>query len=70
MNKLKTLRESRNLTQVDLAEISGVPQSTISRIESGFFKKGPSIDNVVKLAKALGVPVAELLEDDEDSKET
>lgn len=60
MQMLKQLRESKGLTQMELARRSGVPQSTICDIEAGR-TKGPTLRVAVKLAAALGVPVERLL---------
>ena len=57
---LKTLREEKGLTQVDLANKAQVERTYIVKLESGD-KKNPSLDILKKLAKALGVPVTELL---------
>jgi transcriptional regulator with XRE-family HTH domain len=57
---LKTLREDKGLTQVDLAKRANVERTYIVKLESGN-KKNPSLDILKKLAKALGVPVTELL---------
>ena len=35
MNKVKQLREERDMTQAELSELSGIAQDRISRIESG-----------------------------------
>jgi transcriptional regulator with XRE-family HTH domain len=58
---LKTLRESRDLTQVELAKRADVTQAYIAKLEAGE-KKNPSLDVLKRLARALGVPVTELLE--------
>jgi transcriptional regulator with XRE-family HTH domain len=57
---LKTLREEKGLTQVDLANKAKVERTYIVKLESGD-KKNPSLDILKKLAKAFGVPVTELL---------
>ena len=57
---LKALREDRGLSQVDLAKKADVGRTYIVKLESGD-KKNPSLDILKKLAKALGVPVTELL---------
>ncbi|HNW23466.1 MAG TPA: helix-turn-helix transcriptional regulator [Candidatus Dojkabacteria bacterium] len=48
---LKELRSKKKLTQEDLAIISGVPRTTISRIETG--KRNISIDKLILIANAL-----------------
>lgn len=57
---LKSLREDRGLSQVDLAKRAHVGRTYIVKLESGD-KRNPSLDILKKLAKALGVPVTELL---------
>ena len=49
--QLVTLREKRGLTQTELAERSGVPQSEISRIERGSVH--PTERTLVRLADSL-----------------
>ena len=48
---LAQARHGRNITQKDLSELSGVPQSEISRIESG--RANPTIETVARLVTAL-----------------
>ncbi|MDD4565370.1 MAG: helix-turn-helix transcriptional regulator [Eubacteriales bacterium] len=57
--KIKELRKQRGLSQQDLSDKSNVPQTTISDIELN--KVIPSIEKVVRIAKALNVPLEELL---------
>jgi transcriptional regulator with XRE-family HTH domain len=53
--KLRQLRESKGLTQQQLAERLGyVTNSYVSDVESGHFI--PSRDKLKKIARALGVP--------------
>jgi transcriptional regulator with XRE-family HTH domain len=65
--RLKETRESRGLTQVELATLSGVGRPTISNIENG---KTSGIDFQVleKLANALGVNAAVLIEHTTEKK--
>jgi len=49
---VRAARESRSLTQRQLAEISGVRQSNISAIESG--RRVPSADTLNRLIVACG----------------
>lgn len=58
---LKRIREEKGLTQVELAEKSGITREYITMIESGA-RKNPTIDVLKALAKALRVNVTELLE--------
>ena len=60
--KLKRLRRGRGWTQQELSEASGVAQSTIAQIEK-MRREEPRPRTLKKLAAALGVETAELLED-------
>ncbi len=60
--KLHRRRREAGLSQVELAEASGVAQSTIAGIEGGNHAK-PHPRTLRKLAAALGVEIRELLED-------
>ena len=58
-DNLKELRTRRLLTQVQLAEKSGVNQVTIARIERN--QVDPRFSTMRRLAKALDVDPTELL---------
>lgn len=49
---IKSVRQRKGLTQEQLAELSGMTRSTISKIEAGKFNA--SIDLLEKLIKPLG----------------
>ena len=51
--KIKELRREKNLSQEDLANLSGVRQGLISHYERG--SRQPGIENMQKIARALGV---------------
>ncbi len=55
---LKQFRESRVLTQEELAKASGVSLSQIIRLESG--KNRPRPATIRKLAKALGIGASKI----------
>ena len=57
-NRLRELREARNLTQAQLADLIGVSRKTVNTVENGVFI--PSTVVALKLAGALGCPVEEL----------
>lgn len=59
--KIKRLRVKRGLTQEQLAKRAGVIRVTIARIEAGM-RKTPALSTRKKLAKALDVPITELLD--------
>ena len=56
---IKALREQRNLTQAELAELIGVSSKTVSKWETA--KGLPDITLLQPLAAALGVSVIELM---------
>ena len=56
--RIKSLRKSKGFTQEELAQRTGLPQSHISKLENG--KHSPSAMTLEKIARALGVPTAEL----------
>jgi XRE family transcriptional regulator, regulator of sulfur utilization len=60
--KLRSLREERGLTQKEAAKLANVSQLTLIRLESG--KRDPYMPTVTKLAKAYGVPLEELVEEE------
>lgn len=49
--QLKAARISMNMTQQDLADMTGTQKSNISRMESGSYN--PSLDFLVKVAASL-----------------
>lgn len=57
--RLRTLRLKKNLTQAALAKKVGVTRGYLARLEMG--RHDPPLSRLRKLAKALGVPLAELL---------
>jgi transcriptional regulator with XRE-family HTH domain len=59
--RIQQLRESKGWSQSELARQSGVPQTTISRLEAG--KIGVvNLAHLEKLADAFGVNAAVLIE--------
>lgn len=56
--KLKEQREKRKISQQELADLSGVPISTIQSLEIN--RRRPLVITATKLAKALGVTTPEL----------
>ncbi len=50
-DRVRELRQKRGLTQVDLSERLGLPQSRISEIESG--ARAPNLVTILRLAVAL-----------------
>lgn len=50
--RIATIREEKKLSQQELADLSGITQTNISRIEQGKYSVG--FDILVKIAEALG----------------
>ena len=55
-SQIREARKSLNITQEDLAKLSGTQKSNISRMESGRYN--PSLDLMVKVAGSLGRKVS------------
>jgi transcriptional regulator with XRE-family HTH domain len=56
---LRTARRLKDITQAQLAQQSGVDQTTISDIERGR-NRNPSWETVVRISRALGVEPHEI----------
>ena len=56
---LRQLRETRGLSQQQLAKLAGVPRPTWASLESG--SANPTLSVLVKVAGALGVSIEELI---------
>ena len=57
-NKLKKVRKSQKVTQLELAQQVGVSRQSIYAIEAS--KSEPSLSLALKISKALSVPVEEV----------
>jgi transcriptional regulator with XRE-family HTH domain len=57
--RLRAVRQARGITQVQLAKVLGTQQTAISQVELG--NRGLTIQQVVKLAKALNVSTDAIL---------
>ncbi len=60
--KLRVLREERGLTHKEAAKLANVSHWTLSRLESS--KLPPYMPTVTKIARAYGVSVEELVEEE------
>jgi transcriptional regulator with XRE-family HTH domain len=58
--RIKELRETKKITQEQLAELIGVETNTLSRIENGI--NFTTFDNLKKLADFLDVEIKDLFE--------
>src|SRR5260370_25108592 len=62
-NRLKELRESKELSQGDIEKRTGLLRCYISRVENGHTV--PAIETLEKMARALEVPLYRLFHDGE-----
>jgi transcriptional regulator with XRE-family HTH domain len=62
--RLRALREVKNLSQGDIQERTGLLRSYISRVENG--RVIPAIETLEKFARALEVPMYQLFYDGEE----
>ncbi len=53
--RIKEFRKARGLSQEQLAEMVGIEQKHVSRLEVG--KSYPTIDRLEKIAEALDIPI-------------
>ena len=63
--RIRNIRKKLKLSQLQLGQMIDKPQTTISDWETG--KSLPDINEAVKLAKALGVRLPDLLEEEQAS---
>ena len=57
--RLRALRQQRDTTLADLSAATGISVSTLSRLESG--QRRPTLELLLPLARAHGVPIDELV---------
>ena len=65
MLNIKAVREARGLSQIKLAEDSGITPAYLCELESGA-KSNPGYKILTSISSALGVNVSELLEEPAD----
>lgn len=58
---MRRLRRERGMTQEALSLESGLMQSYVSEVEAA--KRNVSVDNIGRIARALGMPITELFGD-------
>lgn len=63
-DRLRSLREDKNLSQGDIEKRTGLLRCYISRVENGHTV--PALDTLEKMARALQVPLYQLFYDGEE----
>jgi transcriptional regulator with XRE-family HTH domain len=66
-DRLRELREKRNFSQGEIEKRSGLLRCYISRVENGYTI--PAVETLEKFARALEVPIYQLLYDGENPPE-
>ncbi|MBD7984784.1 helix-turn-helix domain-containing protein [Sporosarcina sp. Sa2YVA2] len=64
--KIKELRRKKDMTQQQLAELTGFTKSLISKIENG--QTGSAVATLSKIASVLGVTLSWLLQEESDAE--
>jgi transcriptional regulator with XRE-family HTH domain len=62
--KLREIREAKNMSQCEIAEATGLVQPYISRVENGHTI--PGVETLEKWAQAISIPLYQLLYDGEE----
>jgi len=62
--KLKALREAKNMSQLEVSQATGLVQPYLSRVENGHTV--PGVETLEKWATALKMPVYQILYDGEE----
>ncbi len=66
-DRLRTIRERKDLSQGDIEERTGLKRCYVSRVENGHTV--PSIETLEKMARALEIPLYQLFYDGDASPE-
>ena len=64
--KIAYYRKLRNLTQVELASISNISKSVLSKIECGCYNQSISLSILMAIADGLKIELSTLLARDKD----
>lgn len=57
-SRIRIWRKRRNLSQVRLADLAGITQSTLSNYENG--RREPAVSTLIRIAEVLDVSLDEL----------
>ncbi len=60
-DKLRRIREARFMSRAEVAQKTGLHPDHIGRLERGGYEGGSRLDNIRKLAEALGVEPGEIV---------
>ena len=60
IQKIREAKEAKRITNEDISEMTGIPETTVSRILSGSSKR-PCFENVLTMAIALDISVDKIL---------
>ena len=63
-DRIKEYRETKKMTQNELAELLEVSTATISKYETGALE--PSIESIKRLADIFNITIDELIKDEEE----
>lgn len=63
-DKLKQLRQDAFMSRAELASKAGLHPDHIGRLERGDWSGGSRLDNIRKLAEALGIEPRELIDEE------
>lgn len=66
--KLRSIRRARDLSQEDLANLSGLDRTYISQCEAG--KRNVTLRTLLTLAESLGIEPSELVSFQDDSADS
>jgi transcriptional regulator with XRE-family HTH domain len=58
-DRIRAVRLEANLTQEAVALTAGIDRPSVVRIEQG--QQSPTLDTLIRLADAIGVPLADLV---------
>ena len=59
-NRIRDLRESKGISQQNLAAICNFEKANLSRIEAG--RTNPTISTLYKISQALDITIAEIVD--------
>lgn len=62
-NRIRLLREAKNISQQDLAALCNFEKANMARLEAG--RTNPTISTLFKISKALQITLSVLLDIDE-----